>query len=45
MMHPDGMRLGIEALEEAVDATIDRTAALLQHPDAVRSLLLGEASG
>jgi L-seryl-tRNA(Ser) seleniumtransferase len=45
MMHPDGMRLGIEALEEAVDATIDRTAALLQHHHAVRSLILGEATG
>jgi hypothetical protein len=43
MMHPDGMRFGLEALEDAIDATIDRTVALLQRPDAVRSLLLGEA--
>jgi L-seryl-tRNA(Ser) seleniumtransferase len=43
MMHPDGMRFGIEALEEAIDATIDRTVALLERPEAVRSLLLGEA--
>ena len=26
MMHPDGVRLGLEALETAIDATIERTA-------------------
>jgi len=41
MMHPDGMRFGIDRLEEAVAATIDRTAELLQQPQQVRDLLLG----
>jgi L-seryl-tRNA(Ser) seleniumtransferase len=43
MMHPDGARFGIERLEEAIEATIDRTADLLQKPAAVRQLLLGGA--
>jgi len=42
MMHPDGARFGLDRLEEAVDATIDRTADLLHQPQAVRQLLLGE---
>jgi hypothetical protein len=42
MMHPDGARFGIERLEEAVEATIDRTAGLLHKPAEVRQLLLGE---
>ena len=41
MMHPDGVRLGLEALETAMDATIGRTAELLQKLEAVRRLLLG----
>ena len=43
MMYPDGARLGLDYLEEAVEATIDTTAALLQRPDEVRTLLLGES--
>jgi hypothetical protein len=43
MMHPDGARFGIERLEEAIEATVDRTATLLQQPEAVRQLLLGES--
>jgi L-seryl-tRNA(Ser) seleniumtransferase len=43
MMHPDGARFGSERLEEAIEATIDRTADLLQKPAAVRQLLLGGA--
>ena len=42
MMHPDGGRFGLDRLEEAVEATIDGTADLLQKPDEVRRLLLGE---
>ncbi|MEE9532931.1 MAG: aminotransferase class I/II-fold pyridoxal phosphate-dependent enzyme [Acidimicrobiia bacterium] len=42
MMHPDGARFGLERLEEAVVASIDQTAGLLQKPEAVRQLLLGE---
>jgi L-seryl-tRNA(Ser) seleniumtransferase len=42
MMHPDGGRLGLDRLERAIDDTFDRTAALLQHPAAVKALLLGE---
>jgi hypothetical protein len=41
MMHPDGQRFGIDRLEDALSATIDRTAELLQQPQAVRHLLLG----
>ena len=41
MMHPDGARFGIDRLEEAVEATIDRTVDLLQKPAEVRQLLLG----
>jgi hypothetical protein len=43
MMHPDGARFGIEQLEAAIEATVDRTATLLQRPEAVRQLLLGES--
>ena len=43
MMHPDGSRLGIDRLEEALEETIQRTADLLQKPDAVSALLLGTA--
>jgi L-seryl-tRNA(Ser) seleniumtransferase len=43
MMHPDGMRFGLDPLAAAVEATLDRTAGLLQKPDEVRQLLLGEA--
>jgi hypothetical protein len=32
MMHPDGARFGLARLEEAVEATIDRTVDLLQKP-------------
>ncbi len=42
MLHPDGGRFGLDRLEEAVETTIDRTAALLSKPDEVRHLLLGE---
>jgi pyridoxal phosphate-dependent enzyme len=42
MMHPDGARFGIERLEEAIEATIDRTVDLLHKPAEVRQLLLGE---
>jgi hypothetical protein len=42
MMHPDGGRLGLERLEEAIDDTFDRTAELLHKPTAVKTLLLGE---
>ena len=41
MMHPDGARLGISRLEEAVEDTIARTIELLQKPDEVQKLLLG----
>jgi len=43
MMHPDGSRLGIDRLEEALEETIQRTADLLQKPDAVSALVLGTA--
>jgi pyridoxal phosphate-dependent enzyme len=43
MMHPDGRRFGLDRLEHAIDATIERTAELLQRPEAVRQLLLGDA--
>ena len=43
MMHPDGGRFGIDRLEEAVEDTIERTAGLLQKPEEVRELLLGES--
>jgi len=42
MMHPDGARLGLDRLEQAIDDTCARTAALLAQPDAVHTLLLGE---
>ena len=42
MMHPDGGRLGVDRLEDALEDTIDRTAGLLQRPEEVRELLLGE---
>ena len=42
MMHPDGARFGIDRLEEAVENTIERTARLLQRPEQVQKLLLGE---
>jgi L-seryl-tRNA(Ser) seleniumtransferase len=42
MLHPDGARFGVERIEEALEATMDRTAGLLQQPAAVRRLLLGE---
>jgi N-acetyl-gamma-glutamylphosphate reductase len=38
----DRLRFGSEALEAALLATIDRTAALLQEPEQVRRLLLGD---
>jgi hypothetical protein len=41
-MHPDGARLGLDRLEQAIDDTCARTAALLAQPDAVHTLLLGE---
>ena len=41
MMHPDGERFGIAPLEKAVEDTIAKTASLLNHPEAVRTLLLG----
>ena len=41
MMHPDGARLGLDHLEEAVEATIDATACLVGKPNEVRQLLLG----
>jgi L-seryl-tRNA(Ser) seleniumtransferase len=43
MMHPDGGRFGLDRLGNAIDATIERTAELLQRPEAVRQLLLGDA--
>ena len=42
MMHPDGERFGVKRLEEAVEDTLQRTSTLLQKPDAVRKLLLGQ---
>ena len=42
MMHPDGGRFGLDNLEEAVEATIDSTVGLLQQPDEVSRLLLGD---
>jgi hypothetical protein len=36
--------LGLDRLERAIDDTVDRTAGLLQQPDAVKTLLLGEES-
>ena len=44
MIHPDGARFGIDRLEQAIEDTIERTLGLLQKPDEVRSLLLGESS-
>ncbi len=44
MMHPDGGRLGLDRLEEAVEDTIDRACALLHQPEAVARLLLGNGS-
>ena len=41
MMHPDGGRFGLDRLEQAFDDTFDRTAGLLQQPEAVKTLLLG----
>ncbi len=41
MMHPDGERFGADPLVSAVEDTIAQTATLLQHPNAVRTLLLG----
>lgn len=41
MMHPDGGRLGLEQLADALEATLDRVAGLLQKPEEVRRLLLG----
>ena len=43
MMHPDGGRFGIDRLEEAVENVIERTLVLLQKPEEVSRLLLGEA--
>ena len=43
MMHPDGGRLGVDRLENAVDDTIDRTGDLLRKPSEVRRLLLGDS--
>ena len=43
MMYPDGSRLGLDRLEQAVEATLDATAAMLERPDEVRALLLGES--
>jgi hypothetical protein len=42
MMHPDGRRFGLDRLEQAIDDTFERTAALLPQPEAVKTLLLGE---
>jgi hypothetical protein len=42
MMHPDGGRFGLDRLENAIDGTFNRTAKLLQQPEAVKTLLLGE---
>ena len=42
MMHPDGERFGVKRLEDAVEETLQRTSALLQKPDEVRKLLLGQ---
>jgi len=42
MMHPDGGRFGLDRLEKAIDDTFDHTAELLQQPEAVQTLLLGE---
>jgi len=41
MMHPDGERFGADPLVSAVEDTIAQTATLLQHPNRVRTLLLG----
>lgn len=41
MMYPDGVRLGLDRLEMAVEATLDATAALLHRSDCVRTLLMG----
>src|SRR4029453_16489322 len=42
MMHPDGGRLGLDRLASAIHDTFDRTTELLQQPEAVQTLLLGE---
>ena len=42
MMHPDGARFGIQRLEDAVEDTIERTAHILDKPDEVQVLLLGD---
>ena len=41
MMHPDGGRLGLDAIEEAAEEAINGVAGLLQSPDEVRKLVLG----
>lgn len=42
MMHPDGGRFGLDRLEAAIEACIERTGELLNQPEAVRHLLLGD---
>ncbi len=42
LMHPDGARLGLESIEAAVEEAVTNTAGLLQKPEEVRRLILGE---
>ena len=43
MMHPDGGRLGLEVIEEAVAFAIKGVAMLVDKPEEVRHLILGES--
>ena len=40
MMHPDRDRLGLNAIERAIEEAIEGVVDILQDPDQVRSLIL-----
>ena len=42
MMHPDGGRLGLDTIEEAVVTAVNGVAALVDQPAEARRLMLGE---
>ena len=42
LLHPDGGRLGLETIDRATEEAIEGVASLLQSPDKVRELVLGE---
>jgi hypothetical protein len=41
-LHPDGGRLGLETIDRATEEAIEGVASLLQSPDDVSKLVLGE---